>query len=163
MRTVARMTWSTTDLSDEHPDAQASDSGLHHFGGSTRFDGRISTVRVYEDNVLVRKALETIPAGSVLVVDGAGSTRCALVGDRLAAIAIDRSLGGVVLNACVRDAARLRDMNIGVMAIGAVPRRSSKTGSGFVDVPVSFFGMRFDPGSYLYADDDGIVVLADRA
>ena len=97
----------------------------------------------------------------VLVVDGGASTRCALVGDRLAQLAVDNGWAGIVVNGCIRDSAALAAMPIGVKALAATPRKSEKRGPGRHDVPVSFAGVTFTPGHYLYADDDGIVV-ADK-
>lgn len=103
------MTFKTADLCDEFPDRVSVREPLFEsFGAKRRFAGMVATVRVREDNVLVREALETLPAGTVLVVDGGGSKRCALLGDKLAAIAVERNLGGVIVNGCARDARAFR-------------------------------------------------------
>ena len=94
----------------------------------------------------------------VLVVDGAGSTYCALMGDNLATLAIDNNWAGVVINGCIRDAKQIGEMNVGVFAIGTCPRKSIKLGEGDKNIPVAFAGILFKPGNYLYADEDGIVV-----
>lgn len=148
----------TTDLCDEYPDVEVLDPILHHFGGRTQFVGPIRTVRVFEDNVLVREALESIDVGEVLVVDGGGSRRNALVGDRLAQIAVDRQLPGVVIYGAVRDAAALGDLDVGVMALATCPRRSRKDGAGARDGEVRFGGVSFSNGDWLIADRDGVVV-----
>ncbi len=150
--------WTTTDLSDAHPDVPTARPELRHFGGIRRFCGPIETVRVFEDNVLVLGALETVPEGSVVVVDGGGSVRVALLGDRLAGIAMTRKLGGVVIDGCIRDSAEIGTMAVGVMARAAVPRRSNKLGEGERGVDITIAGIEFRPGGWVYADDDGILV-----
>lgn len=157
------MNLKTTDLCDDSPEKiSVCEPILHSFGGKRRFSGEISTVEVREDNVLVKKALETLPPGTVLVVDGGGSKKCALLGDKLARIAVERNLGGVVINGCVRDSAELAEMEIGVLALAAHPRRSEKRGEGAANIPVEFGGIAWTPGAYAYADEDGIVVSAEE-
>ncbi|MGH8596976.1 MAG: ribonuclease E activity regulator RraA, partial [Gammaproteobacteria bacterium] len=131
------------------------------FGGRQNFEGPVSTVKVFEDNGLVRTALEKAGAGRVLVVDGGGSLRCALVGDVLGALGIRNDWRGIVVYGCIRDATPLRQMPIGLKALATNPRKSNKNGGGDVDVPVQFADIQIKPGDYLYADRDGIVV-ADR-
>lgn len=153
--------FATTDLCDEFWEAvRVAEPLFGDFGGSGTFFGRIETVRVFEDNVLVRAALEEEGRGRVLVVDGGGSTRCALLGDRLAAMAHENGWAGVVVNGCIRDSAEVAKLPLGVRALHAVPRRSDKRGSGERGVSVEFAGVSFAPGEYLYADADGIVVAA---
>ena len=150
--------FSTADLSDAHPDAQVADPGLRDFGGVLAFAGPVQTVHAPEDNSLVRAELERGGQGRVLVVDGGGSTRCALLGDRLAALGVERGWAGVVVNGCVRDTADLAGMPLGVKALGSHPRRSEKRGLGAAGVPVEFLGVRIEPGWWCYADADGVVV-----
>ena len=150
---------STADLSDENPAALVCKVQLRQFGGLTEFSGPISTIRCSDDNVLLRKQIEGPGSGRVLVVDGGGSLRSALIGDLIAGIAAANGWVGFVLNAGVRDAAVLRHMPIGIKALGSMPRRSVKEGVGEVDVPVEFGGITFTPGAILTSDDDGIVVL----
>ncbi len=128
------------------------------YGKKRQFSGKISTIRVFEDNVLVKKALETIPEGNVLVVDGGGSKRCALLGDRLGDIALTRKLAGVIINGCVRDVAELTELEIGILALGSNPLRSEKKGKGDTDISVTFGGVTWNPGEYVYADEDGVIV-----
>jgi len=155
------MTIATTDLCDAHPaDVHVVDPIFHDFGGRTAFAGVISTVKVYEDNVLVRKALEEPGQGRVLVVDGGGSQRCALLGGNIAELAATSGWVGVLLFGCVRDVRELRAANVGVKALAAHPRKSGKRGEGLRDVAVVFGGVTFVPGEHLYADEDGIVVSA---
>ena len=149
----------TTDLSDDHPDEVAiADVGLHLFGGVRSFHGMAATVACLEDNVLVHEALAAPGEGRVLVVDGGGSLRTALFGDKLAAVALDHGWVGVVVHGAIRDAAALAEMPIGVAALAAHPRRSAKRGEGSVDVPVSFLGVTVRPGDWVYVDADGLAV-----
>lgn len=155
------MRFATADLSDDHPDVQVADPQLRDFGGLPHFAGPIQTVHAPEDNSLVRQELEKDGKGRVLVVDGEGSMRCALLGDRLAALAIEHGWAGVVINGCVRDTDALAGMRVGIKALASHPRRSEKRGRGDVGVPLGFAGVAFEPGAWLYADADGVVV-ADR-
>ncbi|MEB3751671.1 ribonuclease E activity regulator RraA [Geobacillus icigianus] len=149
----------TADLCDQFLDElQVCEVPFQSYGGKQMFSGPIATVDVLEDNVLVREALETVPAGTVLVVDGKGSRRVALFGDRLAQIACERGLAGVIIHGCIRDSAEIGAMPIGVMAIGTCPVKSRKEGKGARDVALEFGGVRWEPGAYVYADADGIVV-----
>ncbi|MFP3914260.1 MAG: ribonuclease E activity regulator RraA [Actinomycetota bacterium] len=149
----------TTDISDAQPRAGVLDPILRHFGGRSHFEGPVRTVRTFEDNVLVVQALETIEPGEVLVVDAGGSLRCALVGDRLARIAVDRGIPGILVYGGVRDTAAIGSMDVGVMALTSHPRRSRKDGIGERDCPVTFGTVTFSPGDRLYADEDGVVVV----
>ena len=156
------MAFATPDLCDEFgAEVRVAEPLFRDFGGVERFAGPIATLRVFEDNALVRQALEMPGEGRVLVVDGGGSLRSALVGGNLAALARDNGWSGLVVFGCVRDAAELASTPVGVKALHAVPRRSAKAGAGERGVPVAFAGVTFTPGAWLYADRDGIVV-ADR-
>ncbi|MEK4522648.1 ribonuclease E activity regulator RraA [Psychrobacillus sp. FSL W7-1493] len=153
------MTFSTADLCDEYSDEiQVLGSEFKSYGKKTSFSGPICTVKVFEDNILINQALEDIPVGSVLVVDGGGSKKCALMGDRLAGIAENRNLSGIVINGCVRDSNELTELNIAILALGSNPLKSKKEGTGEVDIPLFFLGIDWHPGNYLYADEDGIVI-----
>ena len=150
----------TSDVVDEHGDRAAVCSiAFMQFGGRPAFEGPISTVRCDEDNVLVRRRLSEPGAGGVLVVDGAGSLRVALVGEIVAGLARDGGWAGLVINGCVRDVAALRELDLGIKAIGSTPRPSGKEGLGEIDVPVTFGGVTFRPGDMLFSDDDGVVTL----
>ncbi|WNS76329.1 ribonuclease E activity regulator RraA [Bacillus sp. DTU_2020_1000418_1_SI_GHA_SEK_038] len=153
----------TADLCDKFgKELEVCQQEFRSFGKKKQFDGPISTVRVFEDNVLVKQSLETIPEGNVLVVDGGGSKRCALVGDMLAEIAVSRKLGGVIINGCVRDSAELAQMDIGLLALGTNPLRSKKDGKGEKDIIVTFGGIDWNPGDYIYADEDGVVISSKK-
>lgn len=152
------MTIKTTDLADAHPEVQVGEPLLRHFGGAPAFGGAIETLRVFEDNALVRAALDEPGAGRVLVVDGGGSRRCALLGDQLATLGARNGWAGVVINGCVRDTADLAGIGLGIMALAPHPRRSVKAGAGERGVTLHFAGLTFAPGRYLYADADGIII-----
>ena len=149
----------TPDLCDQFGDRVAVAEPLFRdFGGRPAFAGEIETVRVFEDNALVRRILEAEGRGRVLVVDGGGSRRCALVGGRLAALAATKGWSGIVVNGCVRDVAELGSAAVGVKALAACPKAPSKTGAGERGVPVSFAGVTFTPGHLAWGDPDGLVV-----
>jgi regulator of ribonuclease activity A len=151
----------TADLIDQHgASLQSCDLQFRQFGGRQRFSGRIRTVRCHQDNVLIRQVLSEPGEGQVLVVDGGGSLHTSLVGDVVAGLAQGNGWAGVVINGAVRDVAALAGLDIGVKALGSNPRKSGKAGAGEVDAPVSFGGVRFEPGAHLYSDEDGIVVAA---
>jgi regulator of ribonuclease activity A len=151
---------STSDLWDAHSDvAGVCELQLRQFGGVTAFSGAIATVRCLEDNVLVKQRVAEPGNGRVLVVDGGGSFRCALVGDNVAGLALEHGWAGLVINGCVRDVEALGRLELGIKALGSNPRPSSKNGSGELDVPVTFGGATFVPGATLHSDADGIVIL----
>ncbi|MBX6353960.1 MAG: ribonuclease E activity regulator RraA [Thermoflavifilum sp.] len=149
----------TADLCDAYlEELQVCAEGFASYGGRRAFCGPIETVRVFEDNVLVKQALETAPPGSVVVVDGGGSRRCALVGGNLAAIAARRGLAGIIVYGCIRDAAEIRNLPLGVLALGTCPVKSRKDGVGSRGEALHFGGVVWRPGAWAYADDDGVVV-----
>lgn len=150
-----------TDLCDAHPnDVRIVEPVFRDYGGIASFHGPIATLKVFEDNSLVRDALETPGAQRVLVVDGAGSLRCALLGGNLAALAEKNGWSGIIVNAAVRDTRELAAAKVGVKALAAHPKKSNKQGRGDRDIAVTFAGVTFKPGEYAYADEDGIIVSA---
>ena len=150
---------STADLYDEHGELLASVSlQFQDLGGHTGFSGPVRTVRCREDNGLVKAVLNSPGNGAVLVVDGAGSLNTALMGDLIAAAAVENGWSGVVINGGVRDRAALAKLPLGIKALGSNPRKSAKDSVGEVDIPVEFGGATFRPGAVLYADEDGILV-----
>ncbi|MES9991458.1 MAG: ribonuclease E activity regulator RraA [Candidatus Thiodiazotropha sp.] len=154
----------TADLYDTHEERlQVCNPGFRHYGGNRLFHGTIATLKCFEDNSRVREQLNQPGEGRVLVVDGGGSLRCALLGDILAKKAVDNAWAGVVVHGCIRDAAEISGMPLGVMALATNPRKSIKKGAGEVDVDINFSGVRFRSGEWLYADADGIVVLPHPA
>lgn len=158
---MADAPWNTPDLSDAHPQAEAAEPILRSFGGRCRFSGPIVTVKVHEDNLLVRSALEAPGGGRVLVVDGGGLRSSALVGGNLAALAARNGWAGILVHGCVRDVAELREADIGILALAPHPRRSHRRGAGTRDGNVRFAGVNFRTGDHLYADEDGVLVSAE--
>ena len=153
----------TTDLCDAHPDlVRVAEPIFRSFGGRTAFEGAIATLKLHEDNALVREALSQPGQGRVLVIDGGGSMRRALVGDQLAALAQQNGWSGIVVNGCIRDAAEIAQVPIGVLALGTHPRKSDKRGHGVIGEPVTFAGVTFTPGEHAWIDVDGLVVAARR-
>lgn len=152
------MSFKTADLCDEHSNSlQICEPGFSDYGGRRRFSGQISTIKCFEDNSLVREAVAEPGEGRVLVVDAGGSRRCAMLGDLLAAKAVANGWAGVLMYGLIRDSAEIAQMDLGVKALGTFPLKSVKKGVGERDVVVHFSGVTFSPGSYLYADEDGIV------
>lgn len=157
------MTFATADLIDEYGAELAScETQFRSYGARERFCGQVRTVRCLEDNALVKSVLATPGAGRVLVVDGGGSLRTALMGDLIAGSAVANGWAGVVINGAVRDVVALRDLDLGIRALGSNPRKSAKQGTGETEIPVEFGGAEFAPGAWLYADEDGIVLAARR-
>jgi regulator of ribonuclease activity A len=155
------ITKGTADYCDEHGDElQVCEPIFGMFGGRRAFAGPVSTVRCFEDNSRVKEAVESPGNGTVLVVDGGGSRRRALLGDKLGLAAVNNGWAGVIIHGCIRDSAELAGMNLGLRALGTVPMRSEKRGAGERDVPVRFAGVTFRPGEFVYVDDDGIIVAA---
>ena len=153
------MQHSTADLCDKHIHRlQVAEPIFIDFGAQPCFEGLVHTLKVFEDNSLVRTALEQDRTGKVLVIDGGGSFRCALVGDNLVALAIENHWRGLVVYGCIRDSKIIADMEIGVKALNTIPTKSIKRNEGQQNIDVRFAGVDFKPGMYLYADEDGIVV-----
>lgn len=149
----------TTDLCDAHEaSVRVVEPMFNSFGGNPSFHGKITTLKVFEDNSLVRQAVESPGAGRVLVIDGGGSLRRALLGDQLALLAVENNWVGIVVYGCIRDSRAIADMAIGVYAIDTHPMKTVKRNVGERDVPVTFGGVTFTPGEWLYADEDGVIV-----
>ncbi len=162
------MDFATTDLCDAHADML--DDGrlavlppvFRLFGQRVKFAGPAATLEVFEDNALVRSALEGPGSGRVLVVDGGASMRRALVGGQLALLAQDNGWSGVVVNGCVRDSDEINLCDIGVRALATYPQRAAKAGAGAVDVGILIGGVKIRPGDWIYADADGILVAQEQ-
>ena len=152
----------TPDICDASPDVKVLEPLFLNLGGPDAFYGPVRTVKCFEDNSRVKEAVGEPGDGAVLVVDGGGSLRCALLGDMLAAKAADNGWAGIVVYGCVRDVDVLNDTALGVQAIGTHPRRSEKRGEGQRDVTVTFAGVTIAPGQWLYADNNGIVVASEE-
>jgi len=154
----------TTDLCDAHEDMLA-DGRLRvlpplfqSYGALTRISGPAITLKLHEDNALVRAALEQPGEGRVLVVDGGGSLRCALVGGNLAAMAAKNGWAGILVHGSVRDSVEINACAIGVRALGTHPQKSIKKGAGDVNLRVCIAGVTVAPGEWIYADEDGVLV-----
>lgn len=152
------MTIVTPDLCDDHPEILAVDPGFRNFGGRDNFGGEIVTVKCFEDNSVVKEQVALPGHGKVMVVDGGGSRRAALLGDMLAVKAVSNGWSGLVIYGCIRDVDVIGQTDLGVQALGTHPRKTEKHGVGQLNVPVTFGGVTFHPGHYVYADNNGIVV-----
>ncbi|EIA07488.1 ribonuclease E activity regulator RraA [Flavobacterium frigoris] len=151
--------FTTADLWDEHETLLSCvDPIFNHFGNKKMFSGKITTIKLFEDNSLVRKQLESDGKDKVLVIDGGASLRCALIGDQLAALAIQNNWEGIIVNGCIRDSYVINPMNIGIKALNTSPVKSVKRNLGEINIPVKFGGITFIPEDYIYADGDGILV-----
>lgn len=149
----------TPDLCDEYPDlVEVVEPLFSSFGGRIAFGGKIATVKCFEDNSLVKEALAEPGEGKVLVVDGGASMRRALMGDMIAQNAVDNGWAGVVIYGCIRDIDIIMSMDLGVQAINTVPMKTDKRGEGQRDIAVTFGGVTFKPGAYVYADNNGVIV-----
>jgi regulator of ribonuclease activity A len=157
------MVFATSDLVDAYEaELQSCALPFLQFGGRARFHGPVRTLGTFEDNARLKALVSTPGDGAVLVVDGGGSLRAALVGDVIAGLARDNGWAGLVLWGVVRDTVALRELDIGIKALGANPWKSGKTGSGHVDGPVSFGGATFRLGDWVYSDEDGLLVSPRR-
>ena len=153
------MSYPTTDLCDAHEGkVRIAAPIFRSYGGKAAFHGAIATLKIFEDNGLVRKTLDTPGHGRVLVIDAGGSLRCAVLGDQLAALAVKNGWAGVVVWGCIRDSKAIGTMDLGVFALATHPQKTVKKNLGDFDVPVSFAGIGFAPGEWLYADEDGLIV-----
>jgi regulator of ribonuclease activity A len=159
-------TFSTCDFCDAH---KSDDSGnfrwlpgvFRSYGGLSRFCGPVSTVKCFEDNSLVKAAVESPGHGRVLVVDGAGSLRRALLGGQLAMAAAHHGWAGLLINGCVRDVGELAQAQVGILALGLVPMPTDRQGQGLAELPLLIQGVSIRPGDWLYADADGVVVSSN--
>lgn len=153
------MSFLTTDLYDAHEGRVAVlEPMLKSYGGKPRFSGQIMTLKLYEDNTLVREMLAEPGAGKVLVVDGGGSKRCALLGDQIAELAVKNQWEGVVIYGCIRDSVAIAALPLGVRALDTNPKKSVKRNEGTRDLVLNFAGADFTPGHWLYADEDGVLL-----
>lgn len=159
---VIPVDFKTADIYDQHEDrVRVCDPLFRDFGGKSRFAGPAVTVKCFEDNTEVKAALAAPGEGRVLVVDAGGSQRCAMLGDLIAANAVSNGWAGVVMYGCVRDSVELGGMDLGVKALDTTPRKSVRRGEGQRDLPVTFAGVTFRTGDYVYCDEDGILVASE--
>jgi len=158
------MNETTCDISDQlHPDVQYLEPVYKSYGGKTSFSGRIVTIKCYEDNSLVEEALKSNGKNSILVIDAGGSMNCAMLGDKRATDAIKNEWEGILVHGLIRDSATIKGMKIGILALGVCPLKSIKNGVGDSNLIVNFSGITFTPGEYLYADEDGVIVIKEKA
>ena len=155
----------TTDLSDAYSDDAAANlrylaPGYHDYGGLTAFHGQVVTLASFEDNTKLRAQVETAGHGRVLVVDGGGSHRCALLGGNLAQLAAQNGWAGIVIHGCVRDREEIAAEAVGVKALNTHPKKSVKRDLGELNVAVTFSGVTIHPDDWLYADGDGVLISA---
>ena len=152
------MSFSTPDLSDENPEAQALSPILKNLGGRKIFWGKVETLQCPDDNSFVKDVLNSEGNGKILVVDANGISTVALLGDMIAEAGVKNNWSGVVLNGYVRDIDILSTLDIGVQALGTMPIRSEKKNQGQIGVDISFGGLTFSSGDYVYADNNGLLL-----
>ncbi|ROR98901.1 regulator of ribonuclease activity A [Sinobacterium caligoides] len=148
----------TPDLCDKYPDVQVLEPVFRNYGGKNQFSGEIVTVKCFEDNSLVKEQAGYLGMGKVLVVDGGGSLRRALLGDIIAETAASNGWEGMIIFGCIRDVDAIQSIKLGVQAINHYPVKTEKRGAGDLNIPVTFAGQTLKPGQYIYADNNGIVV-----
>ena len=154
---------STPDLCDQYPElVQVVEPMFSNYGGRERFSGEIVTVKCFEDNSCVKALVDTEGQGRVMVVDGGGSMRRACLGDMLAEKASGNGWSGLIIYGCIRDVDEIMATDIGVQALGTQPMKTDKKGIGETQIPVTFGGVTFTPGDYVYADNNGIVVAPQQ-
>ena len=156
------MAYSTPDLCDDHPElVRVLEPMMGNFGGKESFGGEIVTIKCHEDNSLVKENAGQLGQGKVMVVDGGGSLRRALLGDMIAENAVKNGWEGIIIYGCVRDVDALAELDLGVQALASIPIKTDKRGIGDLNVPLTFGGVTFNPGEYVYADNNGVVVSAE--
>lgn len=149
---------SICDLCDDYPDdVRVAAAVWHNFGARAVFGGPAVTVQCFEDNALIAAVLDEPGAGRVLVVDGGGSLRRALVGGKLGTKAQAHGWSGIVVHGAIRDVEELDRIDVGVLALAACPTRPLKKGEGLRDVPLRFAGLEVAPGDWVYADRNGLI------
>mgnify|MGYP000001358761 FL=1 len=147
------------DLTDQYPDhLLIADPIFNAYGKKTIFHGEVVTVKCFEDNSRVKELVVTAGKGKVMVVDGGGSKRVALLGDLLAEQAAKNGWEGIIINGAIRDVATQAQINLGVKALGATPLRSTRKGMGDVGVNIAFAGLRIEDGDYIYSDLNGLAL-----
>ena len=158
------MSFVTCDLCDANEDKVAVMTGLlwQSYGGRSAFGGEAVTVKCFEDNSRVKETLATPGAGKVLVVDGGGSLRNALIGDMIAENAVKNGWEGIVIYGACRDVDELAKLDFGVVSIGCVPIKSVRRGEGQLDIPVTFGGVTIKPGDYVYIDNNGVIASSEK-
>ena len=152
---------STPDLCDKYPDlVRVVEPMFANFGARDNFGGQAVTIKCFEDNSYVKDQVQKPGKGKVLVVDGGGSLRRALLGDQLAEKAQKSGWEGIIIYGCIRDVDQIAEMELGVQAIGSIPLKTQKKGMGELNVSLTFGGVTIRPGEYVYADNNGVIVSA---
>lgn len=153
----------TPDLCDAYPElVRVVEPIFTNYGGKSAFGGEVLTIKCHEDNSLVKEHVGNPGNGRVMVVDGGGSLRCALLGDMLAANAVKNGWAGIIIYGCIRDVDDIRTMDLGVQALRTIPIKSNRQGRGDLNIAVTFGGVTFKPGEFVYADNNGIIVSAQK-
>ena len=156
------MNFVTPDLCDENPEIISVLSPmLRNYGGHKAFHGEIVTVKCFEDNPVVKEQASEAGNGRVMVVDGGGSTRCALLGDLIAEKAYENGWAGFVIYGCIRDVDAIASLNLGVQALNSIPIKSVRKGRGDLNINITFGGVTFKPGHFIYADNNGVIISPD--
>ncbi|MEW6143866.1 MAG: ribonuclease E activity regulator RraA [Thermodesulfobacteriota bacterium] len=156
------MEYSTPDLTDLYPSlVRVAEPVFRDFGGRRSFGGEIVTIRCFEDNSLVKDNAGKPGHGKVMVVDGGGSVRKALLGDLIAETAQKNGWEGLIIYGAVRDVDAIAALGLGVKALASIPLKTERKGAGELNIPVTFAGVTFSPGEYVYADSTGIIVSAE--
>lgn len=151
------------ELCDQFPElVQVVEPMFANFGGREAFGGEIVTIKAYEDNSLVREQVAQPGQGKVLVVDGGASMRRAMLGDMLAEKAEKNGWEGIIIYGCIRDVNAISQLDLGVQALGSHPMKTDKRGLGDLNVPLTFGGVTFTPGQYVYADNNGVLVSPEK-
>ncbi|MCG8671318.1 MAG: ribonuclease E activity regulator RraA [Pseudomonadales bacterium] len=156
------MSFVTCDLCDENPElVRIVEPMFNNYGGIAAFHGEVVTVKCHEDNSVVKENVAKPGEGKVMVVDGGGSLRCALLGDMLAEKAAQNGWAGIIIYGCIRDVDEIGKTELGVQALRTIPIKSNRQGRGDLNVTITFGGVTFNPGEYVYADNNGIIVSTE--
>jgi len=154
--------FTTADLCDEHTNIQIAEPIFNLYGEKKRFMGKIRTVIAIEDNSYVKELVNTKVDGDVMVIEGKGSTKCALLGDNLAKKASENGWAGFVINGCIRDSEIISAIPIGIKALNTMPKKSNKNNVGEFKKDLNFAGVLFQEGDFLYSDRDGIIISKEK-
>ena len=152
----------TADLCDEHTNIEIAEPIFNLYGKKKKFMGKIRTVIAIEDNSYVKELVNTKVDGDVMVVEGKGSTKCALLGDNLAKIASENGWAGFVINGCIRDSEIISTIPIGIKALNTMPKKSNKNNIGEFKKDLNFAGVLFREGYFLYSDSDGMIISKEK-
>lgn len=157
------MSFVTPDLCDENPALISVVSPMfRNYGGHKAFFGEMVTVKCFEDNSVVKEQANEAGEGRVMVVDGGASTRCALLGDLIAEKACENGWAGFVIYGCIRDVDAIAELNLGVQALNSIPIKSVRKGRGDLNIDITFGGVTFKPGHFIYADNNGVIISPEE-